>query len=159
MILYSYNDQLSVAQNRILELQAREKRHEIYLAAQTLDKACPGFEEGVIYLRFLDPTLKETPSPYKRILLPEMRAYFEFACPLKGCSSGGFGLSEVVLDALSSRTKEVTGVLTCPGKRKRRGIDDDCCGLELHYHFTVRLKSVVPQRAREAGRRRSSASR
>ena len=138
MILYSYKDQLAMAQKHILEQQAREDRHERYLAARTLEQQYPGFEEGIVELRFLDPDLKEKPGPYRRIFLPEMRDYFNFACPLRACASGGFGLRDIVLDALARRTEEVSGVLTCSGKRKRRGIEEDCCGLELQYRISVR---------------------
>jgi hypothetical protein len=123
-----------------LETRLREKRERQYLAAPALGEKFPSIEEVVVELRFTDPEGKVHPSPHKRIFVNEMQAFFEFPCPLRDCSGGGYSLSDTLMDALSRRRLEASGRLPCEGKRPREKGTSTSCGLELHYRATVRKK-------------------
>jgi hypothetical protein len=127
----------------VIESQKREQRQLQYLSAPALSKAFPAAKEFVIELRFVDPERKVRPSPHKRIFTPEMQAFFEFPCPLRDCTGGGFSLGREIAGSLTGRRTEASGVQTCQGKRKREGSKDaNCgCGLELHYQAILIRKS------------------
>ncbi|MGH8529713.1 MAG: hypothetical protein ACRETN_07705 [Nevskiales bacterium] len=124
----------------IIDQRQRELRKRQYLAAPVLAAEFPKIKELVVHLRFTDPEGKLTPSPHKRIFVPEMQAYFDFECPLRDCVDGGFALSTAIPRVLSDRKIAPTGSSTCRGKRKRDGVESDCCGLELQYQITVHEK-------------------
>jgi hypothetical protein len=124
----------------ILETRQREQRQRQYLAAPALGEKFPSIEEVVVELRFTDPEGKVHPSPHKRIFVSDMQAFFEFPCPLRDCTGGGYSLSETLIDSLSRRRLEASGKLSCDGKRAREKGANPCCGLELHYHATARKK-------------------
>jgi hypothetical protein len=121
----------------VIESQQREARQRLYTAAPVLGELHPSVKELVVELRFVDPENKVHPSPHKRIFVPDMQAFFEFHCPLKDCTGGGFSLSETIQGGLSGRRSEISGKLSCEGKRKRESSPDPCCRLELHYHATA----------------------
>jgi hypothetical protein len=124
----------------ILETRLREKRQRQYLAAPALGEKFPAIEEVVVELRFTDPEGRVSPSPHKRIFVGDMQAFFEFPCPLRECTGGGYSLSDTLIEALSRRRLESSGTLSCDGKRAREKGAGTCCGLELHYRATARKK-------------------
>lgn len=126
--------------SHVLETQLREQRQHQYMAAPSIGEKFPSVQEIAVQLSFRDPQGKVHPSMHKRIFTADMQAFFEFPCPLRECSGGGYSLSETLTDALSRRRLETSGSLGCDGKRVREKGADPCCGLELHYHATVRKK-------------------
>jgi hypothetical protein len=127
-----------VQKSHILENKKREKAQRLYSAAPVLSEQFPSVKELVVELRFIDPAGKATPSPHTRIFWPDMQAFFQFQCPLKECNDGGFNLGPLIPKALGKRNTEARGQVSCEGKRKREGVADPCCNLELHYHVSIR---------------------
>lgn len=123
----------------VIESQQREARQRLYMAAPTLDKF-PSIKEVSVELRFVDPDGKNHPSPHKRIFTADMQAFFEFPCPLRDCTGGGYSLSATIIDGLSHRRTEINGHTPCQGRRSREKGTADRCGLELHYQASVRKK-------------------
>jgi hypothetical protein len=127
--------------SHVIESRQREARQQQYLSAPSLEQEFPTIKEVVVELRFVDPDNKNHPSPHKRIFVSDMQAFFEFHCPIKECSNGGFSLSETIMDGLSRRKSEMNGKMSCGGKWSRDKGPAQCCGLELHYHVSAVRKS------------------
>ncbi|MDB5968476.1 MAG: hypothetical protein JWQ90_926 [Hydrocarboniphaga sp.] len=119
-----------------VDQRQRELRHRSYLAVPTLGKQFPALEEIAIELRFVDPDRKMHLSPYKRIFASSMQAFFDFQCPVKECTGGGFNPTPEITKALSKSTALHTGTLSCKGKRDR-GEAGNRCDLELHYQVVA----------------------
>lgn len=125
----------------VLEAHEREQRQRSYLATPLISKLFPGLASLAVGFRFTDPEGKEKPQPYAQIFEPDMHAYFEFQCPLRECSGGGFDLSKVV--PRFSRKSRTAGTLTCEGRRKRSHGDTGRCALQLDYEVTSPEKQAV----------------
>lgn len=131
----------------IMDQQAREKRHQSYMAAPMVGKKFPGVSELTVAMRFSDPEGKVHPSPHKRLFAPEMQGFFEFQCPLKDCVGGGFNLTTAIPKAFSNRRTGSTGKMVCQGRREREGAADHTCRLELQYTVTMVDKMVEKRKA------------
>lgn len=125
-----------------VDQRQRELRQRSYLAVPTLGKQFPKVEEIAIELRFVDPDKKLTLSPYKRIFVSGMQAFFDFQCPIKECNGGGFNPTAEISKALGKSSAPYRGTMTCSGKRDR-GDAGKCCELELQYQVVA----VEKQRA------------
>jgi hypothetical protein len=66
-----------------------------------------------------------------------MQAYFEIECPLRDCTGGGFDLTAPVGRFLSDRRAETSGKASCSGDRKRDGVADHRCNLQVTYQLKV----------------------
>jgi len=122
--------------SHVLEAREREQRQRSYLAAPLVSNLFPSVTELAVRFRFNDPEGKEKPQPYAQIFKPDMRAFFEFQCPLRECSGGGFDLSRVV-PRFSRKSPNAGGALVCEGQRKRPHGDTSRCGLQLEYEVTA----------------------
>lgn len=131
-----------MAYGRAVDLQDRERRQKLHLAAPILSSEFPGVQEINIVMRFNDPDGREHPSPHKQIFIPEMRGFFDFQCPLRDCVGGGFDLNASVRKALINRNSEGSGIKHCLGHRGRKGIEDQSCRLELQFQVIVVDKSA-----------------
>jgi len=123
-----------------VDLRERERRQTSYLAAPSLAALFPKLEELAVELRFVDPDGKVRPSPFTRIFVPDMQAFFEFQCPLRECSGGGFDLSREIPRALSKGATTDAAVVRCKGRRDRPSSDEKHCLLELKFELTVAEK-------------------
>ncbi len=121
----------------MVDAQERERRQRNYLAAPVLRQKYPKIRELVVELSFSDPEGKVNPSPHKRRYSSEMQAYFEIECPLRDCTGGGFDLAADITKSLSAKHAESTGKSACTGDRKRDGVADHRCGLQLSYRVKV----------------------
>jgi len=119
--------------SHVLDAREREARQRSYLAAPLMEAAFPGVTELAVRFRFTDPEGKEKPQPYAQIFVPDMRAYFQFQCPLRECTGGGFDLSTAVPRGLTHKNGDKHGSLACGGQRKRPHGEISRCGLQLEY--------------------------
>lgn len=117
----------------VIASQQRDERHQSYLAAPVLAEKYPGIREVGVEMRFTDPEGRLTPSPQRRTYLADMRAYFDFLCPLKDCEDGGFALNTAIQQSLSKSGAGRTGKLSCQGRRSRGSEKGRACELELEY--------------------------
>lgn len=136
----------------VLEAREREERQRAYLATPLLAAQFPGLSELAVRMRFEDPEGKEKPQPYAQIFAPDMHAFFQFQCPLRECTGGGFDLSAVVPRGLSAKGAAHHGTMTCGGRRRRSHGGTDRCGLRLDYEL-VPLGQAAPAPPRAASRR------
>lgn len=118
----------------------RELRQRTYQAASTIAKKFPAAGEIAIDLRFSDPDRKQFFSPYKRIFSPGMQAFFTFQCPDKTCN-GGFDIGEQITVALSNKRASNVGVAQCQARKKRSGVEDSGCLLELKFEIATLQES------------------
>lgn len=122
--------------SHVQDAREREQRQRSYLAAPVMAQAFPGVSELAVKFRFTDPEGKEKPQPYSQLFVPDMRAFFQFQCPLRDCTGGGFDLSTAVPKGLSHKNGNGNGnggPLACGGQRKRPHGDTSRCGLQLEY--------------------------
>lgn len=127
----------------VVATQERDQRHQSYLAAPVLAEKYPGIEEVGIEMRFTDPERRLTPSPQRRTYMGDMRAYFDFLCPLKDCEDGGFALNKAILQSLSKAGPGRAGKMSCQGRRSRGSEKGRACELELEYRVVVLDKSRI----------------
>ncbi len=127
----------------IIANQERDQRHQSYLAAPVLGEKYPGIQEVGVEMRFTDPEGRLTPSPQRRTYLGDMRAYFDFLCPLKDCEDGGFALNTAIQHSLSKQGHGRTGKLSCQGLRARGSEKRRSCELELEYKVVILERSRI----------------
>jgi hypothetical protein len=127
----------------LVDAQERERRQRLYMAAPVLRAKFPKVGELVIELSFSDPDGKVNPSPHKRRYSPDMQAYFEIECPLRDCQNGGYDLGADISRALSGRGGETSGKASCSGDRKRDGVSDHRCNLEVRYQIKVQTAKAA----------------
>ncbi|MGH8481653.1 MAG: hypothetical protein ACRES8_04250, partial [Nevskiaceae bacterium] len=107
------------------------------LAAPTIAQTFPGVDELAVRMRFDDPEGKVKPQPYAQVFSPDMQAFFQFQCPLRDCTGGGFDLTAAVPRGLARKGAVTAGSLVCSGKRKRPHGETSRCDLRLDYEFGV----------------------
>lgn len=113
-------------------------------ARQALINAAPlvaeytGIEEVGVALTFSDPEGKQQPSPRGVSFAPHMHAYFQFGCPMRDCTGGGFDANDDLHRALSRRRGGHTGTISCEGTRPRSGIKDLRCNIRVNYTLDIR---------------------
>lgn len=125
-------------------------------ARQALINAAPlvaeytGIEEVGVALTFSDPEGKQQPSPRGVSFAPHMHAYFQFGCPMRDCTGGGFDANADLQRALGRGRTGHTGTLECGGNRPRGGNKQSRCNLRLHYTLAIRHKQVEVAERRRA---------
>jgi hypothetical protein len=119
--------------------QLREARQALINAAPVVADY-PGLEEVGVTLTFFDPEGKQQPSPRGVSFAPHMHMYFQFGCPSRDCTGGGFDANADLLRALSRKRGGHTGTLSCGGIRPRGGNKTERCGLELRYTLNIRTR-------------------
>lgn len=124
----------------VIDQRQRELRQRSYQAAPSVAELFPDLEELAVELRFADPDGRVRPSPFKRIFVPDMQAFFEFQCPLRECSGGGFDLSRQIPQALEQGKTGDAAAIQCQGRRERASKEDRHCGLELRFELAVAEK-------------------
>ena len=132
--------------------QQREARQALIDAAPLVANYS-GVEEVGVVLTFSDPEGKQQPSPRGVTYEPHMHAYFQFGCPMRDCTSGGFDANEDLQRALGRGRTGHTGTLECGGNRPRGGQKQQRCNLRLHYTLSIRSKDAEVA----AGRRKRAA--
>lgn len=120
----------------------RGARQELFNAAPQVSNY-PGVGEVAIELKFKDPEGKQQPSPRGMVFAPDMHAYFNFSCPMRDCTGGGFDASTDLLAALSRHRNGHTGMLACAGVRPRGGVKNSPCGIEVHYTMAIRKEAAA----------------
>lgn len=125
----------------VIATQQRDQRNQSYLAAPVLVEKYPSIQEVGIEMRFNDPERRLTPSPQRRTYMADMRAHFDFLCPLKDCVDGGYALNTAIHQSLSKRGATRTGKLSCQGRRPRGSEKSRACDLELEYQVVVENQS------------------
>ena len=123
----------------VAEGRLREARQHLYTAAPALESFL-SVREVIVEMRFRDPEGKVYAAAHRRIFTPEMQAFFEFQCPLRDCSGGGYSLTAPITEMLSHRRSEASGTLSCAGRRIREKSPERRCQLELQYGVTVLRK-------------------
>ena len=122
---------------------AQRDARQLLLNAAPLVGEQPGVEELAITLEFSDPEGKQHPSPRGLTYGATMRAYFQFSCPMRECSGGGFDGRADLLSALTKRANGHTGTLACAGVRPRALEKNARCGIELKYTLAIRGKTKL----------------
>jgi len=120
---------------------AQRDARQLLMNAAPLVGEQPGVEELGIVLEFTDPEGKQHPSPRGLTYGATMRAYFQFSCPMRECSGGGFDGRADLLAALEKRADGHTGTLSCAGVRPRALIKGARCNIELKYTLAIRKKA------------------
>ena len=123
----------------LVERDARQR----LLNAAPLVSSYAGVKEVAVEMRFTDAEGKQQPSPRGVSFAPDMHAFFQFSCPMRDCTGGGFDATEELQRALSRRKSGFTGTLTCEGNRPRSGFKTMRCNLQLHYTLTIRGKAAA----------------
>ena len=126
----------------VLPSAQRDERQRLINAAPLVSDYA-GVEEVGVEMRFADAEGKQQPSPRGMSFAPHMHAWFQFSCPMRDCTGGGFDANEELQRALSKRRSGFTGTLTCAGNRPRGGFKDMRCNLQLHYTLTIRSKAAA----------------
>lgn len=127
----------------IIANQQRDIRQQSYMAAPVLAEKHPEIHEVGVEMRFRDPEGKLTPSPQRRVFMAEMRAHFDFLCPLKDCVDGGYALNAKIQPSLSKPGPGRSGKLSCQGRRSRGSEKARACELELEYQVVILGKSRI----------------
>jgi hypothetical protein len=96
-----------------------------------------------VEMTFKDPEGKQQPSPRGMTYAADMHAFFDFSCPLRDCTGGGFDANADLQRALSKRRDGHRGSMVCQGNRPRSGLKDLKCNVELHYVLSVRSKTAA----------------
>lgn len=122
----------------VLPLQQRQA----LLNAAPLVSDFAGIEEVGVELTFSDPEGKQNPSPRRVSFEPHMHAYFQFGCPMRECTGGGFDAGPDLQRALTKRQDGHRGKLSCGGVRQRGGFKNVKCNIELHYTLSLRTAPV-----------------
>jgi len=125
--------------NPVLQREARQA----LINAAPLVGTYSGIEEVGVTLTFSDPEGKQNPSPRGVSFAPDMHAYFQFSCPMRDCTGGGFDANGDLQRALSRRKGGHTGTMTCTGVRPRGGMKDSRCGIAVNYTLAIRTKVGV----------------
>lgn len=123
--------------SHVLDAREREARHSKYLAAPKMAEAFPDADELAVRMRFEDPEGKVKPQPYAQVFAPDMQAFFQFQCPLRDCTGGGFDLTTAVPRGLTRKNAVTTGSATCTGQRKRSHGPTARCDLRLDYELAT----------------------
>jgi hypothetical protein len=123
----------------------REARQALINAAPLVSEYT-GVEEVAVSLTFADPEGKQQPSPRGVSFAPHMHAYFQFACPMRDCTGGGFDANAELQRALSRGRTGHTGSMECHGNRPRSGLKTLRCNIRVHY--TLAIKAAERARAR-----------
>lgn len=105
------------------------RAHDAYRAAPSIAARFPDCNGFALELQFGDPRGRLRPSPYRRVFLPTMHAFFWVPCVLNDCSDGGFDLGPAVGRMLSNPRAERASVSRCGGRRP----DGEPCGIELRF--------------------------
>jgi len=121
---------------------AREARQRLVDAAPTVGDHS-GVEEVAIELQFRDPEGRQHPSPRGMTFASHMRAYFQFSCPMRDCTDGGFDANADLLPALARKRNGHTGTISCHGNRPRGGNKKVRCDIELKYTLAIRKKAAA----------------
>lgn len=129
--------------SHIASTQQRDQRQQAYLKADVLGERYPQIREIGVDMRFRDPDGKLTPSPQRRVFLPEMRAYFDLLCPLKDCQDGGFEVDAAIHRKVAGARSDTGGGAICQGRRPRTGDKGRACGLELEYVLAIKSRLRV----------------
>lgn len=116
-----------------VDVREREQRQRTYQAVPTVAEQFPTLDELAVEMRFLDPEGKVHPSPSRRLFAPSMQAFFDFQCPMRECSGGGYNMTTIVPRALTGKNPVTTGKMQCKGQRQRVGTGNSPCLLELTY--------------------------
>lgn len=125
--------------NPLVQREALKQRFD----ASPLVSSYRGVGEVAVELKFADPEGKQQPSTRGMLFGPGMHAYFEFACPMRDCTGGGFDPSADLHAALSKRRDGHSGTASCHGVRPRSGIKNLACGIELHYTLAIRKEAAA----------------
>lgn len=118
--------------------QQREARQALINAAPLVSDY-PGIDEVHVELKFSDPEGKQQPSPRGVSFAPHMRAYFNFSCPMRDCTGGGFDANADLQHAMAKRRNGHSGGLACGGNRPRSGMKNIRCNIELRYIISIRM--------------------
>ena len=129
--------------SHVIASQQRDQRHQAYLKAPVLAEKYPDIEELGVEMRYRDPEGKLTPSPQRRVFMGDMRAHFDFLCPLKDCEQGGFELNAPIRRSLSDPRSSGSGQASCQGRRPRGGDKNRVCGLEMEYQAVISTKRRI----------------
>lgn len=118
---------------RAFDARLREARQRAYLAAPTIAELFPTIDEVTVDLQFVLAGGKPHSSPYSRLFVPDMQAYFELHCPDRECTGGGFDLEPGIRATVNGRGSEKSGSLSCQGHKGR-----EPCGISLNYRVTAK---------------------
>lgn len=122
----------------LVDAQRRLQRQQAYESVTTLSALWPELAEVAIKLHFTAAAGASPPMPYRQIFLPDMQAYFEFLCPNRSCSDGGFDLQREIERARNRRATESSGVLECHGQQRVVGGSEPCCPVRLNFAIELR---------------------
>jgi hypothetical protein len=131
-----------MAPKHIIAAQQRAARQQ-QIDASPVITDFRGVGEIGVELRFHDPEGKQTPSPRAVIYAGGMHAFFEFRCPLRECTGGGYDATAELQAALGKRRDGQAGKLTCSGTRARGGVKNQRCNLEMSYVLSIRGRAVA----------------
>lgn len=126
-----------MARPSVLPNAAREARDR-KAAAAPLIGAHRGVSEVHIDLAFRDPEGRQTPSARGLTFAAHMPAYFQFSCPMRDCTGGGFDANTDLLPALKRKRNGHSGKVTCTGNRPRGGKKLAPCDIEASYTLEIR---------------------
>jgi hypothetical protein len=120
--------------------QDRAERNRRYQLAELIKTAYPQVDRLLMEMSFHDPDGILTPSQIRDTFTPEMKAFFEFACPHPQCVGGGFDLTLGVSEMIARREAEVKGKLTCSGWHDGEESRQRRCNLKLDFCVSARYK-------------------
>jgi len=122
--------------------QERAARDELFRAAPAIGNY-RGIGEVSVDMKFFDPEGKLQPSPRSRRFAADMQAFFDFPCPQRDCTGGGFDATSDLQGALGKHRNGHIGKLICHGLRSRNDSKNQPCNIELTYIMTIRDKAAA----------------
>jgi len=115
----------------------RLARQRAYAASPSIEALYPHLADVALELHFLFDTGIPYASPYKRLFVPAMQAFFEVSCPDRNCIGGGFSLFDAVARAAATPDRDLTTQLRCTGSIGRQA-----CSIRLRCVVTSTLRSA-----------------
>jgi hypothetical protein len=127
---------------------AQREERQAKIDATPLVSSFAGIEEVGVTLAFDDPEGKQQPSPRGVSFAPDMHAFFQFSCPMRDCTGGGFDANDDLHRALKRHEGGHTGTMSCEGVRPRSGVKDRRCDIRLRYTLAIRDAAPAAKAAR-----------
>lgn len=119
-------------------LEYRLKQRAQVEASPVLAVKFPRLKGLKVTLEFFDSTGSTRQGEIKcKLNVQHAKSALWFACPGVECTGGDFDLSKALAEAVTARSKVLTGESRCQGTRKRGDRNPVVCGTLLRYKLNL----------------------
>jgi len=118
--------------------EQRQRDRERLLQSPTLATQYPNLKSLSVVLGYFDEMRMSHAGQLRyRANVEHAKVILEFSCPSTTCLGGGFDLSEVLLNAVTSTRKSAQGQLRCAGMRNVASNGQSNCQHMLNYKLSL----------------------